>query len=79
MKSSNDTIGDRTHDLPVCSSVSQPTVPLRAPLQKSTTYKFGYKFKPLCAIQTLSPRVTVFKWQAVTNTRTPIYCYWFNY
>ena len=32
MKNSNDTIGDRTGDLPVCSAVPQPTVPLCAPL-----------------------------------------------
>ena len=27
MKNSNDTIENRTHDLPACSSVPQPTVP----------------------------------------------------
>jgi hypothetical protein len=27
MKNSNDTIGNRTRDLPVCSAVPQPTVP----------------------------------------------------
>jgi len=32
MKKSNDTIGIRTHDLPVCSAVSQPTELLRAPM-----------------------------------------------
>jgi hypothetical protein len=31
MKSSNDTIGNRTRDLPGCSAVPQPTAPLRAP------------------------------------------------
>jgi hypothetical protein len=29
MKKSTDTIGNRTRDLPVCSAVSQPTVPPR--------------------------------------------------
>jgi hypothetical protein len=29
MKNSNDTIGNRTRDLPACSSVSQPTAPPR--------------------------------------------------
>jgi hypothetical protein len=27
MKKSNDTIGNRTHDLPACSAVRQPTAP----------------------------------------------------
>jgi len=27
MKNSNDSMGNRTHDFPICSSVSQPTVP----------------------------------------------------
>jgi hypothetical protein len=27
MKNSNDTIGNRTRDLPVCSAVPQPTAP----------------------------------------------------
>jgi hypothetical protein len=31
MKNSNDTIGNRTRDLPACSSVPQPTAPRRAP------------------------------------------------
>jgi hypothetical protein len=31
MKNSNDTIGNRTRDLPACSAVPQPTAPLRAP------------------------------------------------
>ena len=31
MKNSNDTIGNRTHDLPACRAVPQPTAPLRAP------------------------------------------------
>ena len=31
MKISNDTIGNRTPDLPACSAVPQPTAPPRAP------------------------------------------------
>jgi len=31
MKKSKDTIGNRTHDLPACSAVPQPTVPPRTP------------------------------------------------
>ena len=32
MKNSNDTIGNRTRDLPSCSAVPQPTAPPRAPI-----------------------------------------------
>jgi hypothetical protein len=31
MENSNDTIGNRTRDLPACSAVLQPTAPRRAP------------------------------------------------
>jgi hypothetical protein len=31
MKNSNDNIGNRTHDLPTCSAVPQPTAPPRTP------------------------------------------------
>jgi len=31
MKNSNDTIGNRTRDLPACSAVPQPTAPPRVP------------------------------------------------
>ena len=31
MKNSNDTIGNRTRDLPACSAVPQPTAPPRTP------------------------------------------------
>jgi hypothetical protein len=31
MKNSNDTIGNRTRDLPACRAVPQPTAPRRAP------------------------------------------------
>jgi hypothetical protein len=37
MKISNDTIGNRTRDLPACSTVLQPTAPLRAPHIESRT------------------------------------------
>ena len=33
MKNSNDTIGNRTRDLPTCSAVPQPTAPLRVKYQ----------------------------------------------
>jgi hypothetical protein len=39
MKNSSDTIGNRTHDLPACSAVSQLTVPPRASMARSTNHK----------------------------------------
>ena len=35
IKNSNDAIGNRTRDLPVCSAVPQPTAPLRTPNRRS--------------------------------------------
>jgi hypothetical protein len=34
MRNSNDTIGNRTRNLPACSAVPQPAVPPRAPNQR---------------------------------------------
>ena len=42
MKNSNDTIGNRTRDLPTCSAVPQPTVPPRTP-----SIGIGYAFSSL--------------------------------
>jgi hypothetical protein len=38
MKNLNHTIRNRSHDLPVCSAVPQPTAPLRDTLYKSSLY-----------------------------------------
>jgi len=46
MKNSNDTIGDRIRDLPVCSAVPQPTAPPRAPcrlLKEGTNTTHTYR------------------------------------
>jgi hypothetical protein len=40
MKNSNDTIGNRTRDLPACSAVPQPTAPARAPVGKVISLKY---------------------------------------
>jgi hypothetical protein len=42
MKNSNDTIGNRTRDLPACSAVPQPTAPPRAPVGYITSLKIPY-------------------------------------
>jgi len=39
MKNSNDTIGNRTRDLPACSSMPQPSAPSRAPTPIRTATK----------------------------------------
>ena len=41
MKNSNDTIGNRTRDLPNCSAVPQPTALPRAPLLKLATFSYN--------------------------------------
>jgi len=38
MKNSDDTLGNQTCDLPICSAVPQPTVLPRAPLFKGRLY-----------------------------------------
>jgi len=38
MKNSNDTIGNRTRDLPACSTVTQPTTPLHTPTNNVGNY-----------------------------------------
>jgi len=40
MKNSNDTIGDRTRDLPACSAVPQPNAPPRAMHRRTTLVNF---------------------------------------
>ena len=40
MKKSNDTIGNRTRDLPACSAVPQPTALPRAPEENSYLTNF---------------------------------------
>ena len=44
MKNSNDTIGNRTRELPVCSAVPQPTALPRAPYAvRYSLFVLGYK------------------------------------
>jgi hypothetical protein len=43
MKNSNDAIGNRTCDLPACSAVLQPTVPLRENDHKDVFIMDSYK------------------------------------
>jgi hypothetical protein len=42
MKNSNDTIGNRTRDLPACSALPQPTAPSRAPSDHKGHMKLKY-------------------------------------
>ena len=41
MKNSNDTIGNRTRDLPACSAVPQPTALPRAPRVAPSTFRLA--------------------------------------
>jgi len=41
MKKSNDTIGDRTRDLPACSALPQPTAPPCAPYNTCTNVNYS--------------------------------------
>jgi len=43
MKNSNDTIGNRTRDLPTCRAVPQPTAPPRARIMFVRKHFFGVK------------------------------------
>jgi len=45
MKNSNDTVGNRTRDLPTCSAVLQPTAPPRDPIIKMVEINFFYMCK----------------------------------
>jgi hypothetical protein len=49
MKNYNDTIGNRTRELPVCSAVPQPTAPPRTPVLElravNITHYWKSKFK----------------------------------
>jgi hypothetical protein len=44
MKNSNDTIVNRTRDLPVCDAGPEPTAPLRAPYIQGNSTKIGRNF-----------------------------------
>jgi len=44
MKNSNDTIGNRTRDLPACSAVPRPTVPPRDPGTSRAVSEFRHGF-----------------------------------
>jgi len=68
MKKSNDTIGNRTRDLPACSAVPQPNAPPRAPYLKRTKFKLSkhymknIKIMPLlrCEVMYSGKQVAIF-------------------
>ena len=57
MKNSNDTIGNRTRDLPGCGAVPQPTAPPRAPLLQFQMLPMGLR---RCVRVTLPPSRAAF-------------------
>jgi hypothetical protein len=50
MKNSNDTIGNRTHDLPVCMAVPQPTAPPQWALLVDNCAVLAVKLKKIDAM-----------------------------
>jgi hypothetical protein len=49
IEKTNDLIGNRTRDLPACSTVPQPTAPLRAPNKEHK----GISFNPIVFFELL--------------------------
>jgi len=50
MKNCNDTIGNRTRDLPAYSAVPQSTAPPRAPIIYAYIYLFIYLLREACHV-----------------------------
>ena len=68
MKNSNETIGDRTRDLPACSAVPQPTVSPRAP-------KYPYGLRLLLTAYTYVPVNKIMLLREITFLhRITVYC-----
>jgi hypothetical protein len=69
MKISSDTIGNRTRELPACSSVPQPTAPPRTPYNRhvtTTNVSHADRRTPhLPPTVTLSPACTNSRWEIV--------------
>ena len=42
MRNTNDTLGNRTHDLPACSAVPEPTAPSHAPTVAPLVTKYAF-------------------------------------
>jgi hypothetical protein len=73
MKNSNDTIENRTRDLPVCSTVSQPTAPPRAP--RSQTKHLFMRGKIKCVRFTTSPSTAALShWQPASTDKYGASC-----
>jgi hypothetical protein len=49
LENSNDTVGNRTRDLPACSAVPEPTAPPRTPTHTILVEKWGYVKVVLCS------------------------------
>jgi hypothetical protein len=65
MKNSSDTVGNRTCDLPICSTVPQPTAPPRAPFvcmevtQTEPEFKTELSIVEVCATTAMRGRVSL--------------------
>ena len=58
MKNSNDTIGNRTRDLPACSAVPQPTAPPRANNCSSSLWFYRWSVVVAVLLVVVGPVVT---------------------
>ena len=72
MESSNDTIGNRTRDPPVCGPVLQPTVPPRVPAGCNTETKAYIKLEkgvsiPSCEMCMGKRNISVESWALVSR------------
>jgi len=65
MKNSNDTVGNRTRNLPTCSAVPQPTAPPRAPDVRNGEHQNLYAVRGMYFLWSFDPvRVMAFPYRA---------------
>jgi hypothetical protein len=62
MKNSNDTIGNLTRDLPVCSAVPQPTAPPRVPPSTVYNQHFNRVIIPTLSLNDTRKRCYFINW-----------------
>ena len=70
MKNSNDTIGNRTRDLPTCSAVPQPTAPPRAPIKSDISRSNITNLNLIRPIRGQRPA----EWNSTQDTATSVCC-----
>jgi hypothetical protein len=81
IKNSNDTIGNRTRDLPTFSAVPQPTALPRPPLYCSTTVLFCTLITTLIKYSLMVDTVNIVKFSFTFSTPAifALFYFFFNY